>query len=55
VGTAVLEGIRLCEPCARLAKLVEPSVVPLMVHRAGLRARVVTAGIVQPQDRILIR
>jgi ribosomal protein S18 acetylase RimI-like enzyme len=52
VGTAVLEGIRLCEPCAHLAKLVSPRVVELMAHRAGLRARIVSGGTIRPGDEI---
>lgn len=52
VGAAELEGIRLCEPCAHLAKLVRPSVLTGMVHRAGLRARIVRGAIIRPGDRI---
>jgi MOSC domain-containing protein YiiM len=47
VGSAVLEGIRLCEPCAHLGKLIGPAVVKGMVHRAGLRARIITGSIVR--------
>jgi MOSC domain-containing protein YiiM len=53
VGTVVLEGIRLCEPCAHLAKLVSPRVLPSLVHRAGLRARIVSGGVVRPGDPIV--
>ena len=52
VGLAVLEGIRLCEPCSHLAKLVHPDVVKGMVHRAGLRARIIKGAIVRPGDNI---
>ena len=52
VGSAVLQGIRLCEPCAYLAEKVESRVLPGMVHRAGLRARIVTGGVVCPGDGI---
>ena len=52
VGAAVLEGIRLCEPCAHLAKLVSPHVVKAMAHRAGLRARIVTGAVVRPGDPV---
>jgi hypothetical protein len=52
VGTAELEGIRLCEPCAYLAGLLGPSVVTAMAHRAGLRARVVTGGTLQAGDPV---
>ena len=52
VGAAVLEGIRLCEPCSHLAKLAGPAILRGMVHRAGLRARIVTGATVRPGDRI---
>jgi MOSC domain-containing protein YiiM len=55
VGAAVLEGMRLCEPCAHLAKLVRPSVLRTMAHRAGLRARIVTGAVIRPGDRIELR
>jgi MOSC domain-containing protein YiiM len=52
VGKAILEGIRLCEPCAHLAGLADPRVLPALVHRAGLRARIVSGGVVYPGDSI---
>jgi len=52
VGGAVLEGVRLCEPCAHLAALVDPAVLTNMVHRAGLRARVVSGAVVRAGDAI---
>ena len=44
VGDAVLEGLRLCEPCSHLAKLTCPQVLPGLMGRGGLRARVVNGG-----------
>ena len=52
VGAALLEGKRLCEPCAHLAKLVKAPVVEGMVHRAGLRAQILTGATVQVGDEI---
>jgi hypothetical protein len=52
VGAALLEGKRLCEPCAHLAKLVNAPVVKGMVHRAGLRAQILTGATVQVGDEI---
>jgi MOSC domain-containing protein YiiM len=54
VGPAVLEGIRLCEPCAHLGRLVSPMVVEAMAHRAGLRARIITGGMVRVGDAIIM-
>lgn len=55
VGDAVLEGIRLCEPCAYLAKTVAREVLSGLVHKAGLRARIVDGGTIRPGDAIAVR
>jgi hypothetical protein len=52
VGESLLEGIRLCEPCAYLASLLGPGVVKAMVHRAGLRARILEGATVRRGDTI---
>jgi MOSC domain-containing protein YiiM len=52
VGETVLEGIRLCEPCAHLARTVTPEVLPGLVHKAGLRACVVSGGSIEPGDPV---
>ena len=52
VGGAVLEGIRLCEPCSYLAGRVVPQVLPGLVHRAGLRAQIIQGAVVRPGDPI---
>lgn len=54
VGEVALEGIRLCEPCAHIAKLAAREVLPKMVHRAGLRARIVSGGRVRPADPVSV-
>jgi MOSC domain-containing protein YiiM len=52
IGECVLEGLRLCEPCAHLAKTVAKQVLPELVHRAGLRARIVRGGKIRRGDSI---
>ena len=52
IGDVVLEGVRLCEPCAYLSKIVTPAVLPGLVHRAGLRACIVSGGEVCEGDAI---
>ena len=52
VGAALLQGKRLCEPCAHLAKLIRAPVVGGMVHRAGLRAQILSGATVQVGDEI---
>lgn len=53
VGEVVLRGTRLCEPCAHLARLTEPGVLPGLVHRGGLRADIVKAGLIRAGDPIV--
>ena len=52
VGDAVLDGVRLCEPCAHLGRQIGFDVVKSMVHRAGLRARIVSGADVRPGDLV---
>ncbi|MGH8246353.1 MAG: MOSC domain-containing protein [Gammaproteobacteria bacterium] len=52
VGEVMLQGVRLCEPCSYLANLVAKEVLPQLVHRAGLRARIISGGVVRPGDRL---
>lgn len=52
VGDVLLEGIRLCEPCAHLARLLTKKILPGLVHRGGLRARIISSGFIKPTDVI---
>ena len=52
VGQVTLRGLRLCEPCAHLAGLTQEKVLPGLVHRGGLRAQVLTEGVIRPGDTI---
>jgi MOSC domain-containing protein YiiM len=52
LGNTMLEGLRLCEPCAHLARIVSPDVLPALVGRAGLRARILSGGTISPGDAI---
>jgi MOSC domain-containing protein YiiM len=47
VGSVVLRGIRLCEPCGHLEKLTCKGVQAGLIHRGGLRAQIVTGGALQ--------
>lgn len=51
-GAVSLEGIRLCEPCAHIARLAAREIPQEMVHRAGLRARIVAGGQLRVGDAI---
>jgi len=50
IGGVVLRGIRLCEPCNYLAKITHPDVLRGLVHRGGLRAQIVTGGLLHRGD-----
>jgi MOSC domain-containing protein YiiM len=52
IGTIQLRGIRLCEPCNYLASRTDPRILHSMAHRGGLRAEIITEGIVHVNDII---
>jgi MOSC domain-containing protein YiiM len=58
IGAAEAEGLELCEPCAVVGRLlasgdVTPKdVVRELRHRGGLRARILTSGVVRSGDEV---
>jgi MOSC domain-containing protein YiiM len=52
VGEVRCRGIRLCEPCARLASLTDPRAHPGLIHRGGLRAQILTEGTIRVGDAV---
>jgi len=52
IGTVSLRGIRLCEPCSHLESLTMPGVKSGLVHRGGLRAQVLTEGMIRVGDPV---
>lgn len=52
VGSVVLRGLRLCEPCSHLEGLTIAGVHKGLCHRGGLRAQVVQGGILRSGDTI---
>jgi len=52
VGEVLMEGVRLCEPCGHLEQLTGRPVRAGLVHRGGLRARVLSDGRIAPGDTI---
>ncbi|MGQ0797636.1 MAG: MOSC domain-containing protein [Methanobacteriota archaeon] len=55
VGSVRLRGIRLCEPCAHLARLTGKELIAGLVHRGGLRAAILTDGTIRVGDPIRVR
>ncbi len=52
VGEVALLGIRLCEPCSHLAQLTHQKVLPGLVHRGGLRAKILNDGTIRVGDSV---
>ncbi len=52
VGEVRLRAIRLCEPCGHLEKLTVPGVEKGLIHRGGLRAQILTEGVLRRGDPI---
>ena len=52
VGGALFEGLELCEPCRLFAKRTHAAVLDFFPGKGGLRARIVSGGIVNTGDRI---
>jgi MOSC domain-containing protein YiiM len=52
VGDVRIRGIRLCEPCSYLAKITFPETLKGLVHKGGLRAQIVSAGLIRTGDKV---
>jgi MOSC domain-containing protein YiiM len=50
VGSVRMRGVRLCEPCQHLDALTQTGVMSGLVHRGGLRAQILTEGVVRAGD-----
>jgi MOSC domain-containing protein YiiM len=57
IGDVTLRGVELCEPCVHMAQVVGKealrNVLRSLVHRGGLRADVVSEGVVHVGDPVL--
>jgi MOSC domain-containing protein YiiM len=52
VGDALCQGTRLCEPCQYLADLTGKPLLRPLVHRGGLRADILSGGLIRQGDRV---
>ena len=52
VGEVLLVGIELCEPCSHLEKLTCEGIRESLVHRGGLRARILEGGMLSRDDPV---
>ena len=52
IGDVKARGLKLCEPCSHLQKLSHEKVLPGLVHRGGLRAQILSEGIIRVGETI---
>jgi MOSC domain-containing protein YiiM len=52
IGEVVLHGTRLCEPCLHLETLSSKGAMRGLIHRGGLRAEVISGGVIRIGDSI---
>ena len=51
VGAVQMQGSRLCQPCKYLARISGvPGVLPGLIRRGGLRARILNEGVIHVGD-----
>ncbi len=55
IGEVECSGARRCEPCAHLERLTRPGIIRPLVHRAGLRADILSDGEIALGDTIVPR
>ena len=54
IGDVRCVGRRLCEPCAHLQRLTVPGTLRALVHRGGLRADVLSDGVIRVGDPVTL-
>ena len=52
IGDVLARGVRLCEPCEYLQGLVGKPILQPLVHRAGIRADLLTSGTISVGDTV---
>jgi MOSC domain-containing protein YiiM len=52
IGSVLIEGIRLCPPCAHLDKVTSNALLKPLADRGGLRANILSDGIIRVGDAI---
>lgn len=52
VGEVRVRGIRLCEPCNHLQRLIGLPVIKSLRHRGGLRAQILSEGTIRVGDKV---
>jgi MOSC domain-containing protein YiiM len=52
IGDVRLRGLKLCEPCTHLQQLTGKPMIKALLHRGGLRAEILSGGVIKVGDRI---
>ncbi len=52
IGDVKVRGLRLCEPCSHLEALLSLPVIMGLRHRGGLRAQILTQGVIRTGDAV---
>lgn len=52
VGGVLMRGTRMCEPCKYLAGKTQDRVLPGLVHRGGIRAEILSEGVIRAGDGV---
>jgi MOSC domain-containing protein YiiM len=52
IGEVLAEGVRLCDPCAHLERLTGKPVLKGLENRGGLRANLLSDGVIKVGDSI---
>jgi hypothetical protein len=52
VGDVLCYGVELCEPCLHLQNMTRPGLIKQLVHRGGLRADILTDGVIAVGDAV---
>jgi MOSC domain-containing protein YiiM len=52
IGAVRMRGTRLCEPCKYLEGLTQAGAMTALIHRGGLRAQILTDGLIRVGDTI---
>lgn len=53
VGEALLEGVRINQPCKYLNLMLKRDVYMALWNRSGLNAKVIEGGLIRPDDRLV--
>jgi len=53
VGEVECVGVELCEPCSHLESMTRPGLIKELLHRAGLRADVLSDGTIRVGDPLV--